>query len=215
MKKEEIRDFILKEKLIAIVRSKDENVVPRIIAGLVGGGVKVLEITSNTTGFERLIRESIKKYPDIIVGAGTVTNLELAKKAIEAGAQFLVSPNTQTDLVRIAHENQIPVVLGALTPTEVSAAVEADADIVKLFPAGNFGIDYLKAIMGPFDDVCFFAVGGIHPENITDWLEAGAVGVGVGSVLTKQAIASGLEELVASNASVLVKKIKEYARPEN
>ncbi|GAB4107888.1 bifunctional 4-hydroxy-2-oxoglutarate aldolase/2-dehydro-3-deoxy-phosphogluconate aldolase [Echinicola sediminis] len=210
MKREEIKDVIIREKLIAIVRTKEPGSVEAIIDGLVEGGVKVLEITSNTPDFEKAIQESRKRHPEVLVGAGTVTNQFIALKAIKAGAQFLVSPNAKTDLVRTAHENEIPMVLGALTPTEVAEAVEGEADIVKLFPAGNFGMGYLKAIMGPFDELPFFAVGGIDLENIMDWLEAGAMGVGIGSVLTGSSQEKGLKESVAQKARAFVEKIKNH-----
>ncbi len=210
MSKEEIKDFILKEKLIAIVRTRTQSEVPVIIEGLSAGGIKVLEITSNTSGFERMIRESRMKHPDAVIGAGTVTNVSVAEKALKAGAQFLVSPNTRKELVKMAHEHQVPIVMGALTPTEISDAVEAGADIVKLFPAANFGNNYLKAIKGPFDEVSFFAVGGINLDNMLEWLEAGAAGLGLGSVLTNIEKGEFTKGNIESKARGFVEKLKSY-----
>ncbi|WP_215224012.1 bifunctional 4-hydroxy-2-oxoglutarate aldolase/2-dehydro-3-deoxy-phosphogluconate aldolase [Echinicola shivajiensis] len=210
MSREAIRDIILKEKLIAIVRTKAQKDVPTIVEGLVAGGIRVLEITSNTPGFDLLIKENRKQYPDVLIGAGTVTNASIAEKAIKAGAQFLVSPNTQAELVNIAHDNHIPIIMGALTPTEIGDAVDLGADIVKLFPASNFGSSYLKAIRGPFDEAKFFAVGGIDLYNMCEWLDAGALGLGLGSVLTaikKEELSKGNIE---SMARAFVEKLNTY-----
>ncbi|UCS91741.1 bifunctional 4-hydroxy-2-oxoglutarate aldolase/2-dehydro-3-deoxy-phosphogluconate aldolase [Echinicola marina] len=214
MSREAIKDIILRERLMAIIRTKEPGEVSMILEGLLSGEIKVLEITSNTPGFEDLIRESRKRHPEALIGAGTIRNTSIAQKALEAGAQFLVSPNTQTELVQVAHEHHVPIVMGALTPTEVSDAVEAGADIIKLFPAANFGSNYLKAIKGPFDQVSFFAVGGIHLDNMWEWLEAGAVGLGLGAVLTDFEKDKFNKENIENRARTFVKKINTYyARP--
>ncbi|WP_229239670.1 bifunctional 4-hydroxy-2-oxoglutarate aldolase/2-dehydro-3-deoxy-phosphogluconate aldolase [Echinicola soli] len=210
MTREETCEIILREKLIAIVRVRDAGNVPVLIAGLVAGGISVLEITTNSPDFTVKIKENRERYPDILIGAGTVTNRDLAIKAIDAGAQFLVSPNTHSGVISVAHDHNIPVVMGALTPTEVGEALEQGADIIKLFPAGNFGPSYLKAIKAPFDKGRFFAVGGIHLENMEKWMESGADGLGLGSVLTHIDGLKLTEEIVAHNARKYVEKIKQY-----
>lgn len=189
MKRQEIVKIIKQEKIVAIVRMKEQLEVPTFLKSLISGGLKVLEITSNTPGFCEEITNARNLYSDtnVLIGAGTVTNTAIAKEAIEAGAQFLVTPNTNIDVIRIAHKNDIPVLMGAVTPSEVCVAVDNGADIVKLFPAGNLGIDYFKSVKAPLDKVDFFVVGGINLFNIEDWMEAGAAGVGLGSVLTKPA----------------------------
>lgn len=185
MNRKEIVDIILKEKIVAVIRLKEQHEVAESIRALVAGGIKVLEVTSNTPGYLQEIEKARKLYPDTIIGAGTISNPRLAQDAINAGAQFLVSPNTSVDVVNAAHTGNIPVLMGAMTPTEVGNAVEAGADVIKLFPAGNMGLDYFKAVRGPFDSVKFFAVGGIRLTDVQDWLEAGAVGFGIGGNLTK------------------------------
>jgi len=187
MKRSEIVKIIKEEKILAIVRMKEQISVPSFLNGLINGGLKVLEITSNTPGFSKEITNARDLYSnsDVLIGAGTVTNSAIAKEAIKAGAQFLVTPNTNIDIIKIAHKHDIPVLMGAATPTEVCVAIENGADIIKLFPAGSLGIDYFKSIKAPLAKVDFFVVGGINLLNMEDWMEAGASGVGLGSVLTQ------------------------------
>ena len=187
MKRQEIVKIIKNEKIVAIVRLKEQLEVPNFLKILINGGIKVLEITSNTPGFSEEINNSRRLYADnnVLIGAGTVTNTAIAKEAIQAGAQFLVTPNTNIDVIRIAHKNDIPVLMGAVTPSEVCVAVENGADIIKLVPAGDLGINYFKSVKASLDKVDFFVVGGINLLNIEDWMKAGAAGVGLGSVLTK------------------------------
>lgn len=185
MEKNEILKIILDEKLVVVVRLKQQADVPQVLKALVEGGVKVLEITSNTPGFLEEIAKARKLYQNVLIGAGTVTNSTLAKDSIDAGAQFLVSPNTNPEIVATAHAHRIPVLMGALTPTEIGVAENAGADIVKLFPSGNLGIAYFKAVSSPFSSVKFFAVGGINLDNAIEWLNAGVSGVGLGGSLVR------------------------------
>lgn len=179
-----ILDQLLKSRLVVIIRVEDPDDIAPIADCLVEGGVRVLEITSNTPGWEDAVGRVQRDHPDLLVGAGTITSVELAKQAIVAGARFLVTPNTRPDVVELAHRHELPVVMGAMTPTEVAEATEANADVVKLFPAGSLGVDYLKSLArGPFLDTVFFAVGGVDEHNISDWMENGAAGVGIGGSL--------------------------------
>jgi len=203
MRRQEIVKIIKKEKIVAIVRLKEQLEVPTFLKSLINGGLKVLEITSNTPGFCEEITNARRLYSDnnVLIGAGTVTNTAIAKEAIQAGAQFLVTPNTNVDVIRIAHQKNIPVLMGAVTPSEVCLAVENGADIVKLFPAGDLGINYFKSVKASLDKVDFFVVGGINLLNMEDWMKAGAAGVGLGSVLTKSANGSNALENIESTAN--------------
>ena len=185
MNRKQILEALLHHKLVAIVRLKQQDQVAEVLENLIAGGVQVLEITSNTPGFAEEIKIARKRYPEILIGAGTITTTDLALTAIKFGAQFLVTPNTNPEIVKLAHLYNIPVLMGATTPTEIALSVEAGADIVKLFPAAPLGLEYFKAIKAPFDDVSFFAVGGIDPENHKDWLDAGVAGIGIGSSIAK------------------------------
>ncbi|NMH88470.1 bifunctional 4-hydroxy-2-oxoglutarate aldolase/2-dehydro-3-deoxy-phosphogluconate aldolase [Flavivirga algicola] len=185
MNRKEIVNSIKAEKLVVIIRLKQQEHIPEVVKALVTGGVKVLEITSNTPGYLEEIKRVRDTYPNILVGAGTVINKTLATEAINAGAQFLVTPNTNIDVISVAHENEVPVLMGAVTPTEICNAVEGKADVVKLFPSAAMGIDYFKAVKGPLDTVPFFAVGGIAVENLQEWKDAGTAGFGLGGNLVK------------------------------
>ena len=210
MKRAEIVKILKTEKIVAIVRMKEQLEVPAFINSLIKGGIKALEITSNTPGFSEEIANARNRYTqfDVLIGAGTVTNVHIAKEAIEAGAQFLVTPNTNIEVIKVAHAHDIPVLMGAVTPTEVCVAIENGADIIKLFPAGSLGINYFKAIKAPLDKVDFFVVGGINLYNIKDWMEAGAAGVGLGSVLTQTTKGEGVLEPIESIVKKFIQLIK-------
>lgn len=194
-----------KNPIVAIVRMAHQEEVAPVLETLVASGIGLIEITSNTPGFEFEIADARSRFPDVLIGAGTVSTLQVAKKAIEAGAQFFVTPNTVPAVIHFAHDHQIGIMAGALTPTEVSIALHAGADLIKLFPAGVFGVDYLKAIMAPFDNVRFVAVGGINASNAQAWLKAGAFALGIGGSLvrgSREQIAQTARELLQATADI-------------
>lgn len=207
MNREDIVEIIDKEKLVFVTRLKDQEQIPRVIKSLSNAGVKVLEITSNTPNYAEEITKARRLYPNILIGAGTVINKKIAKEAIEAGAQFLVTPNTNPSLVNLAHQSNIPILMGAVTPTEVCIASEAGADFVKLFPADIMGIPYFKSIKRPLDKVKLLAVGGIELNMVNDWFEAGVNGIA--SVL--QDDLEGDEDFlkIEQNASNFINLIKQ------
>ncbi len=208
MNKEEIVKTIEKEKLVVVIRLQFQNEVAGVIKNLVEAGIKVLEVTSNTPGFAQEISKARKLYPNILIGAGTVINEEVARIASNAGAQFLVTPNTNKTVVEVAHENDIAVLMGALTPTEVCNAHEYGADFVKLFPADIMGIPYFKSIKAPLDQIKLLAVGGIDLDLVDDWFNAGAAGIGIGGALTKSVKNKAELEEVKNRAKQFVKKVK-------
>lgn len=185
IEKQDIIDRILAAKLISIIRLRERASVAWTVDALVAGGIQVLEITTNTPGFAEEIEKARNNHPNVLIGAGTVFTADLAKQAIAGGAQFLVTPNTDKAVSEIGIANGIPVLMGAMSPTEVANALVYGADIIKLFPAGDLGISYFKSLKGPFDSVPFIAVGGVNESTINDWFEAGIDGVGLGSSLVK------------------------------
>jgi 2-dehydro-3-deoxyphosphogluconate aldolase/(4S)-4-hydroxy-2-oxoglutarate aldolase len=180
-----ISNQIKQHKLVAILRLKQQSDVAPLINCLVNAGISTLEITSNTPGFEQEIAKARAAYKNTLIGAGTIINTALAQQAIDAGAQFIVTPNTNQAVVELAHRHGLPVLMGALTPTDVANAIEYNADIIKVFPAGSMGVNYFKALTGPFSDVPLMPVGGINLENLTDWFAAGACAVAVSSDFSK------------------------------
>lgn len=184
--RQHIHQRLLAEKLVLIIRLPDHSQVYPVVEVIHQCAVGAVEVTSNTPGYLTAIQTLRKTYSDLLVGAGTVTNVEIAQQAINAGAQFLVTPNISEAVVKLAHQNDIPVVMGAFTPSEVVLAQQYGADIIKLFPAGDLGLSYFKSLAkGPFLDTQFFPVGGISSDNAAEWIKAGAAGVGVGGSLIK------------------------------
>jgi 2-dehydro-3-deoxyphosphogluconate aldolase/(4S)-4-hydroxy-2-oxoglutarate aldolase len=186
-------DTLKATRVLAVLRAPTSESALRAADALVDGGVTGLEITFSTPDAPAVIRALDEKYGDrIYLGAGTVTTQEQAEQAADAGARFLVSPGTRERLTAAMKATGLTVMTGALTPSEVMAAVEYGSDVVKIFPASLGGPGYLKALRGPFPDVPLMPTGGVSPENIGDWIAAGAVAVGAGSdLVSSAALASG------------------------
>jgi 2-dehydro-3-deoxyphosphogluconate aldolase/(4S)-4-hydroxy-2-oxoglutarate aldolase len=171
------------EKIFAVIRAENADKALEFAQGCVRGGLKLIEITFSFPGAEDVIAE-LSKREGIIVGAGTVLNLPMAKKALASGARFLVSPHTDKELIKIAKDNSVPTVQGALTSSEIVNAWKAGVDMVKIFPVKSVGgASYIKAIKEPLPFVDIMTTGGINFENFTDFLNAGATAVGLSSAL--------------------------------
>ncbi|OOQ57739.1 bifunctional 4-hydroxy-2-oxoglutarate aldolase/2-dehydro-3-deoxy-phosphogluconate aldolase [Mucilaginibacter pedocola] len=202
-----MKDIIIKNieaaKVVAIIRTDDSESVGATIDSLVAAGITALEITSNTPDFCKHITRARQTHPDVMVGAGTIINPELAKQAIAAGAQFLVTPNMNPDVIAEAKAAEVVTLMGAITPTDIAVGINNGADFIKIFPAGPMGLDYFKALLGPYKGTKFLAVGGIGAANAAEWLAAGAVGIGVGG-----SVVNGSPEVVKQNVEKLFSKIK-------
>ena len=146
-----------------------------------------MEITLSIPGAVDLIRRLAAQYTPngVAVGAGTVLDGHAAYECISAGATFLVSPQLNPEMIRVANRYQVPTISGAFTPTEILETAEAGADIVKLFPTENAGVAYAKAVLAPLAHLPIIPAGGVSIENVKEWFAAGVVGVGVGSAVTK------------------------------
>lgn len=190
--------------LIPVVRARSPDAAASLGRALVAGGVRCLEITFTVPSAAQVIQNLREELGDgALVGAGTVTSAAQAQEAIAAGAEFLVSPGCIPELVAMGHAAEAPVLLGALTPTEIIAADRAGADFIKLFPANALGgASYLKAIRGPFPTLRFVPTGGVTLQNLGTFLEAGAVALGIGTALADSDLleksgASAVTELAA------------------
>lgn len=169
--------------IIAIVReSGSEEVVRSKVETLIDAGVLALEVTTNSTSWQKIVREYSSQ---VNMGVGTVNTIAHVNEAHEAGAIFTVSPGTREEVIKRSLELGMLPFPGALTPTEVLLGVEAGAEFIKIFPAGQLGINYLKALLGPLNTVKFVPTGGISTEQAGEWLKAGATAVGLGSDLTR------------------------------
>ncbi|WP_203333656.1 bifunctional 4-hydroxy-2-oxoglutarate aldolase/2-dehydro-3-deoxy-phosphogluconate aldolase [Planococcus beigongshangi] len=173
--------------IIPVLRKVPQEKSAEIVKALYDGGIRAVEITMESEGAEEIIRESVKSYGEkIIVGAGTVLNLDDCKRAIAAGAQFIVSPALDEEVVKYAVEQQVPVIPGVFTPSEMLRAHNAGAAMVKLFPASTVGPGFIKDVKGPLNHISIMTTGGISSETAKAYLDAGAVAIGAGSALLKK-----------------------------
>jgi 2-dehydro-3-deoxyphosphogluconate aldolase/(4S)-4-hydroxy-2-oxoglutarate aldolase len=172
---------------------------------LVESGIRFIEMTMESERVEDFLRSRKQSESDkVIFGAGTVTTLALAKKAMFAGAKFLVSPNFNPEVVRFARDHDLPICCGAMTSTEIFAAHAAGADAIKVFPAGTLGPQYFKELRGPFPDIPLIATGGISVSNASLYFQAGADAIGVGSALVPSEIRDDLVQQCAETARKLL-----------
>jgi len=175
----------LEVPVIGILRGVEADFFGEVMQISFAAGLTALEVTMNTPNAEEMVGEYRSAVPDgKLLGMGTIRNLEEAARAVAAGAMFLVTPNLDTRVIEYAKAEGIPIVAGALTPTEVYAAWAAGADLIKVFPCGAMGgPQYLKDLRGPFDRLRLVAVGGVSLANLGEYFAAGATAVGVSTSL--------------------------------
>ena len=193
MMKNIVIQTIEKEKLIVILRNVEEKQLLPLSQALYQGGIRMMEITYDASGktSDETIAAQIQilaKYwkGKMLIGAGTVLTEKQVELTKQSGGLFIISPNTDTEIIRKTNELEMVSIPGALTPTEAQTAHRAGADFVKLFPMDAMGAPYLKAVKAPLSHIKFLAVGGIDCNNMKDYLKAGAVGFGIGSSLIRK-----------------------------
>src|SRR5881392_1996103 len=181
---------------------KDPAKLRAVVDAMAEGGVRALEVTMTVPRAVDMIRELAPTLPPgFLLGAGTVIDAATARAVIDAGASFVVSPVFRPDVVAACHERDVPAMPGCFTPTEILAAHECGADIIKVFPATALGPQYIKDVRAPLPQLKLMPTGGVTLDNAGDWIRAGAVAVGVGSaLLDSAAIDSGRFEVIAQNA---------------
>lgn len=158
-------------KLVPVVKLDSVKDALPLGEALIEGGLPVAEVTFRTEAAEESIRQMVKEYPKMVVGAGTVLNVEQAKRALDAGAGFLVSPGTSRRVIEFALDNKIPIFPGVCTPTEIMIALEYGLEVVKFFPAKQYGgLDTIKALAPVFPSLRFMPTGGINAQNIGEYL---------------------------------------------
>jgi 2-dehydro-3-deoxyphosphogluconate aldolase / (4S)-4-hydroxy-2-oxoglutarate aldolase len=173
---------ILKHKIVAILRGANPADVLKISEALYNGGIRILEITMNSTNPLQVIEELNAKFGDkMVIGAGTVLDTKMAKDAVAAGAKFILSPIVDVDVIKAAKDMGVIAIPGAHTPTEIAYAYKNGGDIIKVFPSTSPA--YIKDVLAPLNHVPLLPTGGINLENIKQYLHAGAVGFGMGSAL--------------------------------
>lgn len=205
-----VLEKITRSGIVAVVRANNSEEAKKITDACISGGVGAIEITFTIPGAAAVIAElrSIYTADKITIGVGTILDPASARIAIMAGAQYVVSPSLNVDTVKLCNRYQIPVMPGAMTIAEVISAMEAGADIVKIFPGEAFGPSYVKAIKGPLPQAPIMPTGGVSLENVADWIKAGCVAVGVGGNLTGGA-KNGDYASIENLAKQFVARIKE------
>ncbi len=181
---------ILDTGIVAVIRAPSGEVLVDVAEALLAGGVQAIEITFTVPNAHKVLETVINRLGDkIVVGAGTVLDPETARTALLAGAQYIVSPTVNLDTIRLCKRYGTVVMPGALTPTEILTAWEAGADVVKVFPSEITGAAYLKALRGPLPQIRLMPTGGVNLQTAADFLNAGAVALGIGgSLVSAEAI---------------------------
>ena len=200
---------LLDEKAVAVLRTDDPAALPPIAEALLDGGISAIEVTMTVPGALGTLEEVKATVGDRgIVGVGSVLGADDVLGAVEAGAEFVVSPVCKRSVVDTAHEQGVPAIPGALTPTEIQTAHEAGADVVKVFPASQMGQGYLGAVKAPLPHLRLCPTGGVSLEDAGEWLRAGAAMVGVGSALLERGdLETGDYAAVTKNARRLRQSI--------
>jgi len=184
MEKEYILSEVEKTGIVGVLRMDDITLFNEVVNALIDGGVNVIEITLTTPhALDLLHTFSEKKYENVYLGAGTVLNVQDAKKVVQAGAQFIVSPILDLEIIKFANENNVMVCPGAYSPSEIYRAWESGADVVKVFPATSLGPKFFKDIRGPMPFLKLTPTGGVSIENAGDFIKAGAAFLGAGTAM--------------------------------
>jgi 2-dehydro-3-deoxyphosphogluconate aldolase/(4S)-4-hydroxy-2-oxoglutarate aldolase len=195
--------------VVAVIRLRDPELVQGVVDALLAGGVRALEITMTVPRAVELIAEIAAKLPpEFLLGAGTVTDAQTARRVIDAGARFIVSPVFKREVLDVCRERDIVAAPGCFTPTEILDASDYGADVIKVFPATVLGPGYIKDVLAPLPHLKLMPTGGVTKENAGDWIKAGAVALGVGtSMVDAKAVAERRFEVVAENARHFVNAV--------
>jgi 2-dehydro-3-deoxyphosphogluconate aldolase / (4S)-4-hydroxy-2-oxoglutarate aldolase len=212
MRKEQIVERLREIGLVPVLRAESEEQALGIASAIADGGVTVLEITMTVPGAIRVMSRLTKERPDILIGAGTVLDAETARMCMLEGAQFVVSPALNLKTIEMCHRYSIPVLPGALTPTEVVTAWQAGADVIKIFPASALGgAKYLKSLKAPLPQVEMIPTGGVSLATAKEFLEAGSFALGVGADLVDtKAMAEGKPEKITESAKKYLEIVREF-----
>lgn len=205
MSRAETLSHILSTGVVAVIRMTNAKKLSNVVEAIRAGGVTCIEITMTVPGAVDIITEMARTAPpDVLIGAGTVTDPETAKAVIKAGAKFVVGPVLNLDVLAMCRNNDVVCMPGCFSPTEILGGWNAGADIIKVFPATSLGPKYFKDISGPFPQIRMMPTGGVSVDNVGEWVAAGAVAVGIGSdLLDKKAIDEERYEILTERAQRL------------
>ena len=205
-------NLLQQHRIIAVIRADNAVIAREIALAAAAGGIKLIEIAWNTDRAESLIPKLQQELPDCKIGAGTVLDIDSAERAIACGCSFLFTPHTNLDLISKGLENNVPVIAGALTPTEILTAWQAGAAAVKVFPIKVFGgVDYLKCLQPILCDIPLIPTGGVTIQNAAQFLAAGAIAVGISSDLfSTEMIAEDDWTTIIARSQMLIKKVQPF-----
>ena len=196
-------------RLVAVVRSKSSEEALAVTEAVAEGGVKFVEITLTVPGAIGVV-EILAKKKNIFVGAGTVLSKEDAQKAIAAGAQFIVSPTLELDLIPVCHNAGVACISGAASPTEILSAMRSGADLVKIFPADCLGgPNFIRQMLGPFPDARFMVSGGVNKDNVKEYVEIGVTGIVLGSAFLSNELTQGGHDGLVREVRDFVKRVSD------
>ncbi len=205
MIKYEILKRIHEVGVVAVVRAESTEKAKKIALACMDGGVDSIEITFTVPGAHKVIEDLTNEFGDkLLVGAGTVLDSETARIAILSGAKYIVSPAFDLETAKLCNRYQIPYMPGCMTIKEMITAMEAGADVIKVFPGSAFGPSFISAIKGPLPQASLMPTGGVSLDNVDQWIKNGCIAVGVGGNLTK-----GTSEDMTKAAKEFVNKVKE------
>ena len=208
LRKAEILEKLYSEVVFGIVRTHSHRTAVKVTQILIESGFELQEISMTTPGALEVIRTLVQEFPDVIIGAGTVLDPVTARLVIDAGASFIVTPNLEEDVLRMANRYGIPVIPGIGTITEIVRAMEWGADVVKAFPGSVLGPAFIKAVSGPIPQIGVVPVGGVDISNLNEWINAGAYALGLGSGLTHPGGNCEDEDAIRRNAREILEIIR-------
>ena len=205
MKKDDVLAKIKHEKVVALIRADSPDGLLDCAKALAEGGLTSIELTMTTPGAIRMLEKSTAELPNFLFGLGTVLDAETARAGILAGAKFIVTPALRPEVITLCRRYSVPIFCGALTPTEIVNAWEAGADAVKIFPAEFFGAAYIKSVKAPLPQIDLVPTGGVNPQNVGEFLKAGAMAAAAGSSLVEA------KALKAKNWAAITANAKAFA----
>ena len=210
--KQAVMDSIVDSGVTAVMRDIPEDDIVDVAEAIHEGGVTALELTADAKRCSEMIAKVDRALEgtDAVIGAGTVMDAAAARNVIEAGAEFVLAPNFNEEVIEVCNRESVVAIPGVMTPTEADAAMAAGADILKMFPAKTVGPSHIGALQGPLGDVPIMPTGGVSTDNVADYFDAGAVAVGAGSALVDyDAIASDDWDGVRESAAAFVEAVED------
>lgn len=218
MKKLKVLQLLTDAGVVAVLRADSAEEVAEMARRAIKGGIKAIEITMTVPFALKAIEQLSKEYSCVaapeseqfaIIGVGTVLDPETARAAILAGAEYVVAPALNPDTIKLCNRYAIPVMPGTMTIQEIQSALELGVDIVKLFPGNLYSPSVIPSIKGPLPQANIMPTGGVSLDNLKDWIKAGAVAVGIGSDLTKEAVKTGDFSIIEQKAAAYIAAYRE------